>query len=151
MHLSMPRLRALAAGAVLHKPRPLTGDEYEVIKEHPGRGDTMFAGALSGPIERAVVRHHHERWDGTGYPDRLAGEAIPIEARITAVADVYDAVRSNRAYRPVLSRAEAVAIVIEGTGSQFDPRCAEALLAVADGWERHYAADHLAYGERRSA
>jgi HD-GYP domain-containing protein (c-di-GMP phosphodiesterase class II) len=164
LRLSIPRLRALATGAVLHdigkigvpdavlhKQGPLTGEEYDVIKEHPVRGDTMFAAALSGPIERAVVRHHHERWDGAGYPDRLAGEAIPLEARITAVADVYDALRSNRAYRPALSRAEAVAMIVDGAGSQFDPQCAEVLLTVVDRWEQQYAAAHLAYEERRAA
>ncbi|MFA7249836.1 MAG: HD-GYP domain-containing protein [Dehalococcoidia bacterium] len=164
MRVPAPRLRAIAAGAllhdvgkigipdaVLHKRGPLTEAEHDVIKEHTVRGDTMISAALGGTIERAVVRHHHERWDGRGYPDRLAGEAIPLEARIVAVADVYDALRSNRAYRPAHTRAEAIAMVAEGAGTQFDPRCAGALLAVAEEWERQYAADHLAYDERRSA
>lgn len=164
MHLSIARLRGLATGAVLHdigkigipdailhKQSSLDDAEFAIIKEHPVRGDTMFAAALSGPIERAVVRHHHERWDGAGYPDRLAGEAIPLEARITAVADVYDALRSNRAYRPALSRLEAIAMIADGAGSHFDPRCAELLLTVVDAWEQRYAADHIEYEERRAA
>ena len=164
MRVPTPRLRAIAAGAllhdvgkigipdaVLHKRGPLTTDEHDVIKEHTVRGCTMISVAVNGPIERAVVRHHHERWDGTGYPDQLAGDAIPIEARIVAVADVYDALRSNRAYRDAFTRAAAITMIAEGAGTQFDPRCAGALLAVADEWERQYAADHLAYDERRSA
>ncbi len=111
----------------------------------------MTSAATSGPVERAIVRHHHERWDGAGYPDQLAGEAIPLEARIVAVADVYDALRSNRAYRGAHSRSETVQIIVQGAGTHFDPRCAEALLTVADEWEPQYAADHLIYDERRTA
>jgi HD-GYP domain-containing protein (c-di-GMP phosphodiesterase class II) len=106
---------------------------------------------MNGPIERAVVRHHHERWDGQGYPDGLAGEAIPLEARIVAVADVYDALRSNRAYRGAHSREETVAMIEAAAGTQLDPRCVAALLAVVGTWEQEYAADHLAYDERRAA
>lgn len=86
----------------------------------------------------------------TGYPDGLAGEAIPIEARIVAVADVYDALRSNRSYRDAHSRSTSIAVIADGS-AHFDPVCANALLAVADDWERQYAADHLAYDERRTA
>ena len=164
MRVPAPKLRAIAAGAllhdvgkigipdaVLHKRGPLDVQEYDVIKEHTTRGDTMISAAHAGPIERAVVRHHHERWDGTGYPDQLAGEAIPLEARIVAVADVYDALRSNRAYREARSRADAVSIIEAGSGTQLDPRCVSALFAVIDQWEHQYAADHLTYDERRSA
>jgi len=165
-HLKVPapRLRAIAAGAllhdvgkigipdaVLHKRGPLDAAEYDVIKEHTTRGETMILQAMNGPIERAVVRHHHERWDGQGYPDGLAGEAIPLEARIVAVADVYDALRSNRAYRGAHSRAETVAMIEAAAGTQLDPRCVAALLAVVGTWEQEYAADHLAYDERRAA
>ena len=111
----------------------------------------MLAAAFNGVVERGVIRHHHERWDGSGYPDRLAAEAIPLEARIVAVADVYDALRSNRAYRPAWEREDAVSLIVEGAGTQFDPRCVAALHAVIDQWEAQYAADHLAYDERRAA
>ncbi len=164
LKLSTPRLRALAAGAllhdvgkigvpdaVLHKHGPLDPEERAVIEEHPERGDTMLAAAFNGVVERGVIRHHHERWDGSGYPDRLAAEAIPLEARIVAVADVYDALRSNRAYRPAWEREDAVSLIVEGAGTQFDPRCVAALHAVIDQWEAQYAADHLAYDERRAA
>ena len=159
-----PKLRAIAAGAllhdvgkigvpdaVLHKRGPLDAAEYDVIKEHTTRGDTMITASMNGPVERAVVRHHHERWDGAGYPDGLAGEGIPLEARIVAVADVYDALRSNRAYRGAHTREESLEMIEAGRGSQLDPRCVDALLSVVGTWELQYAADHLAYDERRSA
>ena len=164
LRVPAPKLRAIAAGAllhdvgkigipdaVLHKRGPLDPAEYDVIKEHTTRGDTMISAAMNGPIERAVVRHHHERWDGKGYPDGLAGEDIPLEARIVAVADVYDALRSNRAYRGAHTREETRTMIEDGKGTQLDPRCVEALLSVAEQWEQQYAADHLAYDERRSA
>src|SRR5690606_18507979 len=129
-------LRSIAAGgllhdvgkigvpdAVLHKHGSLTTDEFDVIKEHPARGADMLQRHFDQRVESHVIRHHHERWDGTGYPDGLAGEAIPLEARITAVADVYDALRSNRAYRPAFSRDDALRIVQDGADAHFDPRC----------------------------
>ncbi|MDP2327599.1 MAG: HD-GYP domain-containing protein [Dehalococcoidia bacterium] len=162
MRLPGTRLRALAGGAllhdvgkigvpdaVLHKRASLDPAEYNVIKEHPGRGADMLKAAFDRRIEAQVIRHHHERWDGTGYPDRLAGEAIPLEARIAAVADVYDALRSNRAYRPAWELHESLQLIQAGAGSHFDPRCVQAFLAVADRWERAYGAQHADYEERR--
>lgn len=164
MRLSSARLRALAAGAllhdvgkigipdaVLHKPGRLSLEEFEVIQEHPARGDTMLGAAFAGKAECAVIRHHHERWDGAGYPDGLAGEAIPLEARIAAVADVYDALRSNRAYREAWSVEEAAAQIGRDAGTHFDPRCTEAFVRVVAVWEERYAADSLVYHERRAA
>ena len=164
MRLSSTRLRGLAAGAllhdvgkigipdsVLHKPGRLSTEEFAVIQEHPARGDVMLGASFSGRAECAVIRHHHERWDGAGYPDGLAGEAIPLEARIAAVADVYDALRSNRAYRTAWSPEDAVALIQQDAGSHFDPRCAEAFTHVVAAWEARYADDSLVYHERRAA
>ncbi|TAJ16279.1 MAG: HD-GYP domain-containing protein [Dehalococcoidia bacterium] len=164
MRLSPTRLRALAAGAllhdvgkigipdaVLHKPGRLSAEEYSVIQEHPARGDVMLGASFSGSAECLVIRHHHERWDGAGYPDGLAGEAIPLEARIAAVADVYDALRSNRAYRIAWSAEDAVGLIARDAGSHFDPRCAEAFARVVAVWEARYADDSLVYHERRAA
>ena len=164
MRLSPTRLRGLAAGAllhdvgkigipdeVLHKPGRLSVEEFAVIQEHPARGDVMLGASFSGRAECAVIRHHHERWDGTGYPDGLAGEDIPLEARIAAVADVHDALRSNRAYRTAWSAEEAVALIAQDSGTHFDPRCAEAFARVVAGWESRYADDSLVYHERRAA
>ncbi|MPZ98745.1 MAG: HD domain-containing protein [Dehalococcoidia bacterium] len=163
MRLSPVRLRALAQGAllhdvgkigipdsVLHKPGALDEHEFAVIKEHPARGASMLDPSRGSDIERAVIRHHHERFDGTGYPDGLAGEAIALEARIAAVADVYDAVRSARSYRDAWTADEAKDLISRGAGTHFDPRCAVAFACVVDRWEAEYAADGVVYQERRA-
>ena len=163
MRLPAGRLRALAQGAllhdvgkigvpdaILHKPGSLTDEERAVIEEHPARGDQMLATAFPGAAERAVIRHHHERWDGAGYPDGLAGGAIPLEARIAAVADVYDALRSERSYRGALSRERAGAYIQENAGTHFDPACADALLAVVDRWEADFAEATRSYEVHRA-
>jgi diguanylate cyclase (GGDEF)-like protein/putative nucleotidyltransferase with HDIG domain len=118
---------------VLLKPGPLTPDEYEKVKKHPEIG-----AAILDPVEfpwpvLPVVRHHHERWDGSGYPDGLAGYDIPLTARIMAVADVYDAVTSTRSYRQAWSHDRAVELVRREAGSHFDPAVVEAFLKVIDG------------------
>jgi HD-GYP domain-containing protein (c-di-GMP phosphodiesterase class II) len=106
---------------VLRKPGRLDDDELAQIREHPRLGARMllrmaaFRGALP------YVLYHHERWDGTGYPTGRAGEQIPLEARVLAVADAFDAMTSDRPYRPALSREEALAEVERCSGTQFDP------------------------------
>ncbi|GMU40711.1 MAG: hypothetical protein AMXMBFR23_15770 [Chloroflexota bacterium] len=163
LRLPAPSLRALAAGAllhdvgkigipdaILHKNGRLTDEEFGVIQEHPGRGHEILRFIYSQQEESLVIRHHHEKWDGSGYPDRLSGEAIPLGARIAAVADVYDALRSNRSYRTPMTPEEAQAVIREGAGKHFDPRCVEAFLAVAGQWETRHAAAHVPYSERRT-
>jgi HD-GYP domain-containing protein (c-di-GMP phosphodiesterase class II) len=164
MGISGGRLRGIAAGsllhdvgkigvpdAVLHKRAGLTPEEFEVIREHPARGAEMLRRHFDQKVEAHVIRHHHERWDGSGYPDGLAETAIPLEARIAAVADVYDALRSNRAYRPAYVRDEAIQMIEDGAGTHFDPACVTAFLDVVPRWESRYADDTLTYLERRSA
>jgi len=106
----------------LNKPQKLTREEYELFKEHPDKGRRILE-----PIEFLrdivpAVYHHHEQWDGTGYPLGLAGEEIPLEARILAVADTYDAITSDRAYRKALSHEIAIAELRRCAGTQFDPK-----------------------------
>ncbi|HEV2787310.1 MAG TPA: HD domain-containing phosphohydrolase, partial [Solirubrobacteraceae bacterium] len=118
--------------AILFKPGPLTGAERLIMQQHPVTGweivrDIEFLGAA-----RDVIRHHHERWDGTGYPDRLAGEAIPISARIFAVADTLDALTTNRPYRRASTIAHARTIILQGVGTHFDPRVIEAFKRLPD-------------------
>jgi HD-GYP domain-containing protein (c-di-GMP phosphodiesterase class II) len=84
------------------------------------------------PEERSIIRHHHERWDGTGYPDGLAGEQIPMLARIVSVVDAFDAMTSKRAYRDAMSREESVAELIRNRGKQFDPCTLDAFLEVIE-------------------
>ena len=113
---------------ILTKPGKLDDEEFAQIRLHPGKGHDIVA-RLKGlaPIA-AVIRHHHERFDGSGYPDGLAGEAIPLEARIISVADTFDALTSERPYRPTMSVAAAEAELVRVSGSQLDPDCVEIFL-----------------------
>jgi hypothetical protein len=106
--------------AILHKAGPLTDEEYEVIKRHPGDGARMVA-VLRDQELTAMVRHHHERLDGTGYPDRLSGDEIPLGARIIAVADTFDAITSARPYRPASAHKKAIDILRGEAGARLDP------------------------------
>jgi len=114
--------------AILNKPGRLTDEEYAVMKQHAAFGAEIIQKTLRGieeedyyTVAHNVARHHHERWDGKGYPDGLAGESIPLEARMMALADVYDALVSERVYKKAFSREKACAILREGAGTQFDP------------------------------
>jgi diguanylate cyclase (GGDEF)-like protein/putative nucleotidyltransferase with HDIG domain len=119
------------ADYVLLKPGPLTADEYEKMKRHVVIGAEILAPVNFPWPVAGIVRHHHERWDGKGYPDGLAGEAIPLGARIMAVADVYDALTSARPYRAAWSRERTLAFLQTEAGLQFDPRVVEAFLRFA--------------------
>jgi HD-GYP domain-containing protein (c-di-GMP phosphodiesterase class II) len=106
---------------ILCKPGPLTGPEWEVMRRHPVIGAEIVAPIRFLGEAARVIRHHHERFDGTGYPDRLSGEAIPLPARIFAVADSFDAMVSDRPYRQGRSVEFALREIQSGTGTQFDP------------------------------
>ena len=116
--------------AILAKPAALDPDEIEEIRKHPVSGVRMLQGIRSLHAALNAVLYHHERWDGSGYPEQLEGHEIPPEARILAVADAYDAMTSDRPYRSALSHAEAVAEVERCAGTQFDPQVASAFLAL---------------------
>jgi putative nucleotidyltransferase with HDIG domain len=106
---------------IINKPGPLSDEEFEVVKRHSDVGARMLA-ETSGDAElAAMVRHHHERFDGAGYPSGLAGEEIPIGSRIVAVADTFDAVTSVRPYRPAMSSREALVLINREAGSHLDP------------------------------
>ena len=107
--------------AVLNKPGKLTAEELAVIRQHPVDGEALLAKTEFPWDIRPMVRHHHEHWDGTGYPDRLAGENIPLAARILCIADVYDALTSTRAYRLAHTHDEALEIMKRESGRTFDP------------------------------
>ena len=113
--------------AILNKPGALTDDEFAVIKEHPARGYAMIANIRSLHAELGGIRSHHERLDGSGYPDGLVGDAIPLIARIIAVGDVFDALTSPRPYRGPWSREQALALLDAGMGTQFDATVVAAL------------------------
>jgi HD-GYP domain-containing protein (c-di-GMP phosphodiesterase class II) len=117
---------------ILHKPEPLSEVERALMRRHPVIGWEILRGIPF--LERAseIVRHHHERWDGSGYPDGLAGEEIPLAARIFAVADALDAITTDRPYRPAAPLAQARESIESGAGSQFDSRVVEALAEIPD-------------------
>jgi HD-GYP domain-containing protein (c-di-GMP phosphodiesterase class II) len=114
--------------AILRKPGQLTPAEFEQMKQHTVLGGTILQSILNLAPMIPIVRHHHERWDGKGYPDNLAGEKIPQTARIVAVADAFDAMTSTRPYRPAMSVAGAFEELVRKSGSHFDPSCVEAFL-----------------------
>lgn len=152
-HLSERYIQLLARSAPLHdigkvgipdtilqKPGPLTPEEWGVMQTHTRLGFDAIELAerdAEQPMEflglaKEIARWHHEKWDGTGYPDGLAGDAIPVSARLMAVADVFDALISARVYKPPMSFGQARDIIAAGRGSQFDPDVADAFL---DGFE----------------
>jgi HD-GYP domain-containing protein (c-di-GMP phosphodiesterase class II) len=112
---------------ILRKPGPLTGPERLVLERHPQIGHRMLESLGVDPVADWVL-HHHERWDGAGYPDGLAGEAIPLGARIIFVADAFDAMTSDRVYQSRLSTEEALAELERCAGTQFDPELVAALV-----------------------
>lgn len=113
---------------ILRKPGPLTREEREIMMRHPRIGAEILASASSPVLRLAgVIAHsHHERWDGSGYPDGLGGNEIPLAGRITAVADVFDALTHDRPYKSAWEIAEAIELVAEESGRQFDPEVARA-------------------------
>lgn len=128
------RLQKLGLGLLLHdigkvvvprdvltKPGRLSEDEMQMIREHPAAGATLVESMLISPLTRAVIVGHHERWDGKGYPQGKRGEEIHVNARIAAIADVYDAVSSDRVYRTRRPSHEAYELVLGSSGSAFDP------------------------------
>jgi putative nucleotidyltransferase with HDIG domain len=143
--LDLDAVRNVELGAVLHdigkvrvpesilnKSGPLTDEEWTVMKTHPEVGEHILRPIQSLNAILPIVRHHHERWDGAGYPDNLSGRAVPLGARIVAVCDAYRAMTEDRPYRAALSAAEARTELHEGSGSQFDPDCVEATIRALD-------------------
>jgi putative two-component system response regulator len=141
-------IRALRLGGYLHdlgkiavpdgillKPGPLDPIEQERIRAHPGAGSDLVLGLRSMELVRPIMRHHHEKWDGSGYPDGLKGEAIPLGARIISVVDVFDALHTERPYKAALSRSDAVSLLIRETDRGYwDPKVVETFLEIL----RHY-------------
>jgi response regulator RpfG family c-di-GMP phosphodiesterase len=119
--------------AVLNKPGRLTAEEDRLVREHPVIGERILAPVLRNRHVLAAIRGHHERCDGSGYPDGLRGERIPLLARLIAIPDVFDALTTSRAYRAALPVGEALTILRDGAGSHFDPTFVRAFLAVAPG------------------
>jgi putative nucleotidyltransferase with HDIG domain len=144
--LDARRCRNLEFGALLHdigkiaipkeiinKPGKLEPHEWRIVKTHTLEGQKMLD-RVGGFMRQVglIIRSHHERWDGSGYPDALAGEAIPLEARIIACCDAWNAMRTDRVYRKALSHRDALAELVSNAGSQLDPSIVEALIQIVD-------------------
>ncbi len=117
---------------ILNKPTRLTNEEFQTIRNHTVFGDQILGRIISMPTLSVAARSHHERYDGSGYPDGLSGEEIPLAARIVAVADCYDAMTSVRSYSGVRPQADVRAEIEKGAGTQFDPLVAEKMLEIID-------------------
>jgi ribonuclease P protein subunit RPR2 len=118
--------------AILHKPGRLTRNERDEMRRHPVIGEEIVRGIEFLGGARQVVRSHHERWDGGGYPDGLVGEKIPLPARVFAVADTLDALTSDRPYRAAASFEQARAVIDAESGAQFDPDVARTFAEIPD-------------------
>ncbi len=120
--------------AILKKPGRLTAEEYEVMKQHTVKGGEILAGAQSELLQMAqnIALTHHEKFDGQGYPYGLKGAEIPIEGRIVAVADVFDAILSKRCYKPAFALEKGIEVLEQGKGRHFDPEVVDAFLSVQD-------------------
>jgi diguanylate cyclase (GGDEF)-like protein/putative nucleotidyltransferase with HDIG domain len=118
---------------VLHKPGPLTDAEWELMKQHPVIGERILRALPGMGVVARIVRHEHERWDGTGYPDGLAGDQIPLGSRIILASDTYHAITSDRPYRAARTHGEAIEELSRGAGSQFDPAVTAALIGYLYG------------------
>lgn len=123
---------------VLNKPGRLTAEEFELVKKHPETGERILQPLIDDRLVLGVTRYHHERWDGKGYPDRLAGEDIPLPARILAVADTIDAMTSSRAYRQGLPWPDVVTEIRRCSAGQFDPRMVEAFDSCVERLEQQF-------------
>ncbi len=143
--LSLWELELLRKAAILHdvgkigvsetillKPGPPTEEEWGQLRSHPVVGEKICLPLKQDRLIPEVIRHHHERYDGSGYPDGLAGEDIPLAARIMAVADAYDALTSDRPYRRRLSKEEAIQILKQEAARQFDPKLVLAFVSMLD-------------------
>jgi diguanylate cyclase (GGDEF)-like protein/putative nucleotidyltransferase with HDIG domain len=131
---------------ILHKPGPLDDREWELMRRHPVIGERILRAIPGlGSVAR-IVRHEHERWDGRGYPDELAGDDAPIGSRIILACDAYHAMTSDRPYRSAMSHAEAVAELTRNAGTQFDPQVAQALVGYLYGRRQSGVAGMTAIG-----
>lgn len=119
---------------ILNKSSSLTQEEYDVMKTHPERGIQVLKQFPFTPIDTSIILFHHEKWDGSGYPNGLKKQEIPLSARIVSIADAFDAMTSTRTYRTALTAKEAYNQIIEGAGTQFDPDLVTIFQKVFASW-----------------
>ena len=121
--------------AILHKPGALTDEEFAVVREHPAVGERILAPVVRNRDILAGIRGHHERMDGSGYPDHLRGDEIPLFAKLIAIPDCFDALTTSRAYRDAMTLQEALGILQEGSGQHFDPAFVRTFIDIAPSLE----------------
>jgi len=126
--------------AILNKPGPLTREEHQIVREHPTIGERILTPIIRQPDVLAAIRSHHERIDGSGYPDGLRGHKIPPFARLIAIHDCFDALTTSRAYRNAMPMSQALGIIAAGAGTHFDAEFAQAFLKIAP--QLHHAEAH---------
>lgn len=138
--------------SILNKPGKLTDEEFDEVKKHPVHGVNILRHIKSPRFEAILpgVRHHHEKWDGSGYPDKLGGEDIPLLGRLLAVADVLDALSSDRSYRKGMGFDKTVEIIQKDAGKHFDPRIAEAAVSLHERGELEVPAEWIEPGSKDS-
>jgi cyclic di-GMP phosphodiesterase len=127
--------------AILFKPSALSDEERALMQQHPVIGAEIVSAVEFLGEAAAVVRSHHERWDGQGYPDRLGGDEIPLAARVFSVADVLDALTTERPYRPASPLPEAREMIVSESGGHFDPHVIEAFSTISDDTIERIAAE----------
>jgi putative two-component system response regulator len=123
--------------SILNKPGRLTPEEFAEMRKHPVHGARILGNIQSATVKAVLpgVQYHHEKWDGTGYPEGLSGEAIPFLGRLLGVADFYDALTSARSYRGALSAEETIGLIAKGAGTHFDPTVAAAIVRIFERGE----------------
>ena len=127
---------------IIHKTGKLTEEEFEIVKSHPIIGEEVLKNITEMPNLYYAARWHHERYDGKGYPDGLKGEEIPLEARIVAVADIYDAMTSKRSYRDVLPQSSVRSEAVKAKGTQLDPELADIMIEMIDEDKEYKMREH---------
>ncbi len=131
--------------AILMKPSRLDAEEFEIIKSHPVSGAEAIQKVNGLQRDIDVIKYHHERWDGKGYPDQLSGEETPLLARVVAIADAFDAMTSSRSYRNALPLEEAYKRILEGKGTQFDPNLVDVFQSVFPEWAQFHQSYEWSY------
>jgi putative two-component system response regulator len=137
--------------AILCKPAPLDEEEYNIMREHPVIGSKIAEPLRNASAVLNMIRYHHEEFDGTGHPDKLKGEEIPLEARIISIADTYDAIITTRPYRKGAPKSVAFEVLKKGRGTQWDPKLVDSFIEMIEAWEEEKLEKRLSRKAQKEA